>query len=293
MRNLWRALYAGANELFREARRDDVRLLSAAFVYFASLSFVPTLILLISLASFSFIGSGLYTPLAEQALQIVEMLFGDEFSSGLEASLIGLQQRSLIISLISLGATLFSASLVFRHISVGFQRIWRDQLNRDGLKTHEAILRRVIDWLVGFVMLLVVALLVAASVIFYSVVQVLENLLSNFFLLSTSVVWLIDPLAAIVLLAMIFALLYKVVPPVAMRWRDVWLGALLCSLALNVLRFAMIIYIVFVGARTVYGAVGTFLALMVWIFASGYVLFLGAEICKIQSRRKRVEALEH
>ncbi len=290
MRNLLRALYEGAIELFQEARRDDVRLLSAAFVYFASLSFVPTLVLLMSLASFSFTGSMLYVPLAEQALEIVELFFGEEFSIGLEQSLIDLQQRSLIVSLISLGATLFSASLVFRHISVGFQRIWRDYLNRDGLKTHEAILRRIVDWLIGFVMLLVVALLVAASVVFYSVVQVLEDLLSNFVLLSTTVVWIIDPLAAIVLLTMIFALLYKVVPPVSMRWRDVWLGALLCSLALNVLRFAMIIYIVFIGARSVYGAVGTFLALMVWIFASGYVLFLGAEVCKIQARRRKARA---
>jgi membrane protein len=285
MRNVLRTLYEGAIEVFHESRRDDVRLLSAAFVYFASLSFVPTLILLVSLAGFSFLGSELYVPLADQVLQIVEVFFGDDFRRGLEESLIDLQQRSLIVSLISLGATLFSASLVFRHISIGFQRIWREQISRGNLKTYEAILRRIIDWLVGFVMLLVVALLVAASVIFYSVVQVLEDLLRNFFLLSDAV-WILDPLAAVTLLTMIFALLYKVVPPVSMHWRDVWLGALLCSIALNVLRFAMILYIVFIGARSVYGAVGTFLALMVWIFASGYVLFLGAEVCKIHARRR-------
>lgn len=288
MRDVLRSFFAFAIDVFHETERDDVRLLSAAFVYFASLSFVPALILLVSVASFSFTGSELYASLADQALQIVEALFGEEFSSGLENSLIDLQQRSLVASLISLGATLFSASLVFRHISFSFQRIWRDEINRQKLGAREAIVRRVLDRLIGFVILLVVGVLLAASVIFYSIVQLLERLLSNFFLLSTTV-WILDPLATVALMTLIFALLYKVVPPVPLQWRDVWLGALLCAIALNGLRFAMIIYVVFVGARSVYGAVGTFLALMVWIFASGYVLFLGAEVCKLRARRARRE----
>ena len=81
---------------------------------------------------------------------------------------------------------------------------------------------------------------------------------------------------------LIFGLLLKFLPPVRLRWRDVWLAAVLCAAAWMVGAELLSLYIVFFGdSRSAYGALGGVLIIMLWINATGKMLFYGAELCKV------------
>jgi membrane protein len=94
--------------------------------------------------------------------------------------------------------------------------------------------------------------------------------------------WLLRALSSFVLSGVTFVLLFKFLPPVSIRWRDVWLAALLCSVTWMVAAEFMALYGEFFGNdRTTYGVIGGMLAIMLWMNVICQVLFFGAELCKV------------
>jgi membrane protein len=99
-------------------------------------------------------------------------------------------------------------------------------------------------------------------------------------------VWsLANNLASIAVITLLFALMFKVLPDVRTRWRDVFVGALLTAALFTVGRHVIGQYLGRVGVGERYGASRSLVALLVWVYYSAQILFLGAEFTKVWSRR--------
>src|SRR5262249_50644949 len=93
-------------------------------------------------------------------------------------------------------------------------------------------------------------------------------------------------LSAFIVFTLTFALLFKFLPPVRLRWRHVWLAAVLCATAWIVSTELLALYGAYFGSLTVPGALGALLAITVWLNLVSQVVFYGAELCKVVASRE-------
>ena len=92
--------------------------------------------------------------------------------------------------------------------------------------------------------------------------------------------WLLrgaDMMAGLALVTVLFALLFKVLPDVRVRWREVWLGAFVTAVLFTIGRFLIALYLGHSTIASTYGAAGSLVALLIWIYYSSAILFYGAE----------------
>jgi membrane protein len=86
-----------------------------------------------------------------------------------------------------------------------------------------------------------------------------------------------------IVIAMLFAMVFKFLPDAKIGWRDVWLGALLTSALFTVGKFAIGLYLGHSGMASSYGVAGSFVVLLVWVYYSSQILFFGAEFTQVYS----------
>jgi len=93
---------------------------------------------------------------------------------------------------------------------------------------------------------------------------------------------------------LLFAMIFKILPDAKVPWRDVWSGAILTAVLFTVGKLLIGLYIVHSGLGSAYGAAGSLVVLVVWIFYTAQILFFGAELTHVYSKRRgaRVEPTE-
>jgi len=92
--------------------------------------------------------------------------------------------------------------------------------------------------------------------------------------------------SSIVLMTGLFAVVFKVLPDVVIRWRDVAVGALITALLMTLGRFLIGLYLVHGGVGSAYGAAGSLVALLVWVYYSSLIVFFGAEFTQVYAHRR-------
>src|SRR5262249_33048176 len=111
--------------------------------------------------------------------------------------------------------------------------------------------------------------------------------LGSLSLLGHTTGWLLGAASSVILMIITFASMFRFLPPVAIRWRDVWLATLLCAVSWMVASELLALSGVFFGdSRSAYGALGAVLAVMLWMNIVSQVLFFGAELCKVVAMRR-------
>ncbi len=82
-----------------------------------------------------------------------------------------------------------------------------------------------------------------------------------------------------------FAMLYKVLPDAAIAWKDVWVGAAITALLFTVGKIFLGLYIARSGTSSVYGAAGSLVVILLWVYYSAQIIFIGAEFTQVYARR--------
>jgi membrane protein len=143
---------------------------------------------------------------------------------------------------------------------------------------RETILERVIASVMvlggGGLLLISLAMVLAANR--------LNRLLDSLAIRSETTGWFITTTGSLIITAITFALLFKFLPPTVLRWRDVWLATLLCSIACVAAAEFLSLYAFFFEKNpNAYGAIGGLLAVLLWMNVVSQVLFFGGELCKV------------
>jgi membrane protein len=171
----------------------------------------------------------------------------------------------------------FTASNLFASLQDALNAVWGVEATRGGWK--QLLRGRV----ASFAMIVVVgALLLATFVANAAIAFVGTNVIERIpFTDSTTILTLVEQAVSLVVTAVIFALLFKVLPDVRVAWRDVWIGAGVTAV-LFVLGEALIsLYLAYGGVASAYGAAGSILVALIWLYYSAMILLLGAEFTKV------------
>lgn len=256
---------------------DDGAMLAAATAYYAAFSFFPLLLVLLS-------GLGFVLRLSassENEHQAIVDWIGQSSSAGLAEQvgdmLSSVKGQAPVSGPLGLVALLVTAIGFFAQIDAAFDRIWKVPAEHSSGMLNLAH-RVLVDRLKAFVMLLGLGLLIVASFIVGMVLTALshEGEPSAFTMFGWRVVRAVSILA---LNAGLFTILYKTLPRVRIRWRDALPGGIFTAIVWEIGRQLLSLFVI--GTHySAYGVIGTFIAVMVWVYYASAILFLGAELAK-------------
>ncbi|MNX96480.1 hypothetical protein D3C86_1287970 [compost metagenome] len=283
----WRAiardLVAILRDVVREAARDKINLLGAALAYFSIFSLGPLLFLVIQIA-----GVVYGVQLAErEALSQVQGFIGPRATEALSALIMAAQrpQGGLFSTAIGIATLIAGASGMVSLIHDALNTIW-------GVPPLEArrplvlIVQAVEKFLVSLGGILVVGLLLIASIVLGALLETFHIPL-EIALPGGVGLWLsLNEALSLAIITVAFALLFRYVPDAIVSWRNAWQGALASTLLFGLGKYALSLYLARSNLGNLYGAAGSLLALLVWIYYSAVILFVGAELTKVLGKRQ-------
>jgi membrane protein len=182
----------------------------------------------------------------------------------------------------SVGVVTFflGATGAFLELQTALNGIWRVKPKPDaGIK--EMLLQRLISFglVVGVGFLLLVSLVVSAGM--SALDSYMGSALPGFTVLSQA----LNVLLSLAVITLLFAMVYKVLPDVDLYWRDVWVGALVTAGLFSIGKTAIGLYLGTSGVASSYGAAGSVIVLLVWVYYTAQVVLLGAEFTKAYVER--------
>jgi membrane protein len=264
---------------WQEYERDYARYFAVAMIFYTLMSLVPLLLLLLAGLGLLLRRSEVAAATEQQILEAIQSGFGIELRTTVENLLQGLQQQSVVTSIISLAGLMLTASILVHHLRLSFRAIWKSPpiLISGSLPTV------IWGWLKEKV--LAFGMVLAGGVVLLLVFVAITGL--NWVTARFSGEWELILPACVILVPLTFALLFKFLPPSPLPWRHVWLAALLCGGTFLVAVEILALYGAFFGKNfNAYGAVGAILVVMLWLKAVSQGLYYGAEVCKVVSQRE-------
>jgi membrane protein len=250
------------------------------------LSIAPLLVLCVSLAGWIFgekaaqgqIVWEIHDVIGIQGAEVIQTLLKDaKFSSG-----------GLVAGILGFFMLLFGASGVFLELRDSMNLVWGVKSSGTGLGAMVRYRFFAFALVVGIGFLLLVSLLLSAAIAaagkFFGQYLPVPEVVLHFSSLALS----------LVAITVLFALLYKVVPDVRIEWQDVWIGAAVTSLLFTVGKFLIGLYLGKASVGSAYGAAGSLVVFLVWIYYSAQIFFLGAEFthCFAEKHGSRAQARE-
>lgn len=266
-------------QTFQEFGEDKVTRLSAALAYYTIFSLAPLLILALAVAGFLFDRSTAQNQLLSQ----VQDLMGETGSELIGTMLENASEPESggIAAIISAVTLALGASAVFGQLQDALNTIW-GVMPRPGLNIGNIIRQRVLS----FALVLGLGFLLLVSLIASAAISAAQNFVFGAAEETNLLMQIVNNLIAVVIIAVMFAVLFKYLPDVRIAWRDVWVGAVVTSILFNVGKYLIGLYLGNSSAASVYGAAGSLVVLLLWIYYSGLILFIGAEFTQVWATRR-------
>jgi len=259
-------------------RRNFLTLIGAALSFYTLLSLAPLLMLMVSVAGWVF---GMETA-QDALLNQVTYLIGPEVASIIN-DFFGIVPKvsGAVAAVISFGTFIVGSSLVFRQLSRMLNRIWEAEPSKD---IHKFIVMSR-NFFRAFIMALTIGLLLIVTMILGALLISIREFMVSQWPPLASFYTIIEMVILIILPFFIFAIMYKVLPDAKVAWRDIWLGAAVSTGLISFLTAMVGVYIALAAITSVYGAVGTLIALMLWIYFSAMAFLFGAQVTRDYSKR--------
>ena len=248
--------------------------LGASLAFYALLSLAPLILLVVALAAVFLPQIAAEQDLLSQAKQLA----GDSAANTLKAVIEGSNHSKggALASAFALITLLFGASGVFTELRQSLNIIWDAPAKSTGIRGM------VLQRLATFGMVLMLGLLMLVSLITSAAIGVVEHYFTNVLPAGTAVIGeVVNVIASLIAISVLFGLTFKFVPDVPITWRDVGIGALFTGLLFTVGRGLLAFYIATAGVGSTYGAAGSLVALIVWVYYSAQIFFFGAVFTKV------------
>lgn len=261
----------------REWHRQRAPVLAAALAFYALFSIAPLLLIAVAL-----VGRVLGRPNAQSdVVATVRALLSPDGVSALQLLMSSLRSpgQGLLAAVIGAAVVFFGATRLFSQMIAAFDQLWG---TRSGGGAHwvrgvlkDRVLSFVLVFATGALMLLSVA---AGTTINAISAFVLERLPGG------NVLWQIGEVAtSVVVISLAFAAIFRMMAASRFTWGDIWFGAICGSLLFEVGKLLISYYLSRLSVSSVYGAAGSLVVIMFWIYYSAQILFFGAQLTRARS----------
>lgn len=270
--------YYFLRQVFSEFSAEDTLKYSASLAYYTVISLAPLLIVIITLCDFFFsklaIEGHVYSQIkdlvgAQAALQIQTVIKN-----------IHLTGHNFFASTISIIVLLFGATGIFGEVQDSLNKIWGLRIT-----TKRTWWKLILNRLLSFSLILSIGFVLLVSLLLNAILEAFGNYLSHYATnLSVFFLHFTDIIISFIATSFLFSVMFKVLPDAKIKWKDVFIGGCITSLFFTLGKLAIGIYLGKSNIATVYGAAGSIMIIMVWVYYSSVILYLGAEFTKVYAK---------
>jgi membrane protein len=259
--------WAMARQTVKAWNDDYAPSMGAALSYYTLFSIAPLLLIVLAIAGLAFgeeaARGELYGELAG--------LIGPSAARALEELVRHANRPAAGATALAMGmvALFLGASAVFGELQNALDRIWR----APAAKAERGWMKILRSRALSFGMILAVAFVLMVSLVMSAALAALGKW------------WLLDLAASLAVTTLLFALVYKIIPRVRIRWSDVWVGAAVTAALFAAGKFLIGLYLGRSSVASAFGAAGSLVVFMVWVYYSAQVFLLGAEFTRIYAAR--------
>lgn len=268
-------LFSVAKQSLKEWAEDRAPNEAAALSYYAMIS-VPALLLLIQWVLGRVVGEQVQEQVINFVQQSVSGGGGEAISSIIENAD---SPGAGVAAVASLATLALSATGVVGNLEQALNRIW--EIAEEDVGIVDRIKKRLRSLLV----VLLLGLFLVVSVTLSTVVSAFTGRLTDVFPVPGWTVQVVHVSFSLLLLTFLFGATMKFLPDAEVAWRDVWLGAAVTAVLFVVGQFVLSLYLGRSAPGSAYGVAGSVVALLVWIYYSALILFLGAEFTQVYANR--------
>ncbi|MBQ4820574.1 YihY/virulence factor BrkB family protein [Aquimarina sp. MMG016] len=249
--------------------------MSAAVSYYSLFSFPALLIIIIQV-------TGLFYEKREVKGKIIKEIsevLGIDAANTVEVMLKNAvdQEQSTLVIIIGIITLLYGATGMFIALQKSLNTIWRVKP-----KPKNEILKMIKDRIFSLGLILMIGFLLLTSLVLTALITATTDWISqhfpDFILYAIQV---INFVLSLLLTTVLFAFMFKILPDVTMRWKDVWLGAFITTILFSIGKSALGIYFGTVNPGSTFGAAGSVILILLWVSYSSLILFFGAEFTRI------------
>jgi membrane protein len=264
--------------VFADWWEDNAPRLGAALAYYTLFALAPLLIIAVAVAGLIF---------GQQAAQghvmaQIEGLMGHNGATAVQGMLEGARKPTsgIIASVFGLFTLLLGATGLFGELQAALNTIW-EVPDRPG-NGFLGILR---NRFLSFTMVLGMGFLLLVSLLISAALAAAGHFMGGMFPTVAIAGQLVNFLVSILVTTMLFAMIYKYLPNVAIAWNDVWVGAAVTALLFTAGKFLIGLYLGTSGIASAYGAASSLVIVLIWVYYSAQIFLLGAEFTQIYASR--------
>ena len=257
---------------------DNALKMSASLAYYTIFSMAPLLLILISAASIFYGRDAIQNKVFEE----LNGFLGNDAAQKIQEILkeITLNDDSTTAIIIGVITLFIGATGVFLEIQDSINQIWRVKA-----KPKKGWKKLIINRFLSFSMIITLGFLLIVSLVINGVILALSAKLSQYFPEVTIVlVEIINAVVTFVVIAALFGIIFKYLPDVEISWKDIRVGAIFTALLFTIGRFVIGLYIEKVGPGSAYGAAGSLIVILVWVYYTAAILYFGAEYTQVYAQ---------
>ncbi|WP_276134111.1 YihY/virulence factor BrkB family protein [Polluticoccus soli] len=269
-----KGIWEVTKDTFKGFSDDKITKLSASLAYYTVFSMGPLLVVIIALC-------GLF--LEKEAVEnkiyfVLEDFVGKDTALQLQQIIqnAGIGDKGTIAAVVGIVVLLLGATSVFGEIQDSINSIW-------GLKPKpkRGWLKMLLNRFLSFSVIISLGFLLLVSLAITAVIEGLSaRLQASFPDVAVVVFYIVNLILTLGISTLIFAVIFKVLPDARIKWKDVFAGALITAVLFMIGKFAISLYISQTKVGSTYGAAGSLVVLLVWVYYSSIILYLGAEFTK-------------
>jgi membrane protein len=262
---------------FQEWQEDRVPLWAAGLAYYTIFSLAPILIIAIAIAGAVFGQDAAQGEIVHQ-LQGLVGKDGAEFIESMIQNASKPGSGGVIATLFSLATLIFGASGAFGQLQDALNTIW--EVKPDPKQGVKGMVR---NRFLSFAMVLVIGFLLLVSLVLSAALAGVSNFFGS---LIPGLAWgqLLNFVISFGFTTLLFALIYKVLPDVKVPWSDLWVGATVTALLFSIGRFLIGVYLGNSSISSAYGAAGSLIVILLWVYYSAQIILFGAEFTQVYAK---------
>jgi membrane protein len=263
---------------------DNPWRMSAALSYYTLFSLAPLLTIAVALAAVVADRDAVQGELLAQFERLIGTAGAEAMAKMLQSA--GQRTHGALATVVSLVTLLIVSMGMFSELQNALNFIWQIPGTRSS-----AIWRAVRTRLLSFVLVVCTGFLLLVSLIMSAVVSAVGTFIHRTVPWPQIIITVVDFTASPIVIALLFAMMFKLLPEGHIAWRDVWIGAVAAAALFTVGKWAIGMYLERAAMASMYGAAASLMAILAWVYYSALIFFLGAEFTYVYaheygSRRK-------
>ncbi|HEY8659898.1 MAG TPA: YihY/virulence factor BrkB family protein [Hanamia sp.] len=271
-------MFSYTKTVFKEFSADNIFKYSASLAYYTVFSIAPFVIILTTLSGFFFGKEAMQGEIYDQ----LNSLLGSNAAMQIQETIknIHVAGNNFFASVIGIVVLLIGATSIFGEIQDSINKIWGLRV-----KPKKIWWQLIITRLLSFSLILSIGFIMAVSLILNALVSAFGKFIGQYIQeYSVYFIQITDVILSFLIANVLFSLMFKILPDAKIKWKDVLFGGFITAIFFTLGKFAIGFYLGQSNFSSLYGAAGSIIIFMVWVYYSSIILYLGAEFTKVHAK---------